>query len=97
MFNIGEAHGEISIEDFARLIHRLVREEFPDLDIPVEAPLEFVSYESFSKHRYEDVIRRVPDVTKARAVLGVEARTTVEEGLRETIRWHRAALERSRV
>jgi UDP-glucose 4-epimerase len=96
VFNIGAAHGEIPIVDFARLIHRLVREECPDLDIPVEAPLEFVSYESFSKHRYEDVIRRVPDVTKARTVLGVEATVTVEDGLRETIRWHRLALEKSR-
>jgi UDP-glucose 4-epimerase len=48
------------------------------------------------KHRYEDVIRRVPDVTKARTVLGVEATVTVEDGLRETIRWHRLALEKSR-
>lgn len=97
VFNIGAAHGEITIVDFARLIHRMVREECPDLDIPEEPLLDFVSYESFSKHRYEDVIRRVPDVTKAKTILGVEATTTVEEGLRETIRWHRKALELSRV
>ena len=97
IFNIGASAGEIAIADFARLIHRLVREECPDLDIPVEPNLEFVSYQSFSKRRYEDVIRRVPDVSKAREMLGVEATTSVEEGLRQTIRWHRPALERSLV
>lgn len=94
IFNIGSPRGEIAIADFARLIHRLVREECPDLDIPVEPNLEFVSYQSFSKRRYEDVIRRVPDVSKAQQILGVEANTSVEDGLRETIRWHRPALER---
>lgn len=97
IFNIGAAQGEIAIADFARLIHRLVREECPDLDIPVEPRLEFVSYQSFSKRRYEDVLRRVPDCSKAREMLGVEATTSVEEGLRETIRWHRPALERATV
>jgi UDP-glucose 4-epimerase len=96
VFNIGAAHGEIAIVDFARLIHRLIREECPDLDIPAEAPLEFVSYQSFSKRRYEDVMRRVPDTSKAKRMLGVEATTTVEEGLRETIRWHRDALAKSK-
>lgn len=95
VFNIGAAQGEIAIVEFAKLIHRLVREECSDLDITDEPPLEFVSYQSFSKRRYEDVIRRVPDVSKAKEVLGVEALTSVEDGLRETIRWHRRALERS--
>ena len=97
VYNIGAAQGETAIVDFARLIHRLVREECPDLDVPEEAPLEFVSYQSFSKRRYEDVLRRVPDVTKAKERLGFEASTTAEEGLRRTIRWHRRALEKSGV
>ena len=95
VYNIGAAHGEIAIVDFARLIHRLIREECPDLAIPEEVPLEFVSYQSFSKRRYEDVMRRVPDVSKAREHLGFEAVATVEEGLRRTICWHRQALEES--
>ena len=89
VFNIGATQGEIAIVDFARLIHRLVREECPDLDIPERAPLTFIPYSSFSKRPYEDVQRRVPDPTKAREVLGYEARIGIEEGLRRTIRWHR--------
>jgi UDP-glucose 4-epimerase len=39
--------------------------------------------------RYEDIPRRVPDVTKMREILGVEATTSLEEGLRHTIDWFR--------
>ncbi len=91
IFNIGAPLGEITIVDFARLVHRLVREECPDLDISAEPPIVFVPYASFSERPYEDVRRRVPDPTKAREVLGFEAQVGVEEGLRRTIRWHRAA------
>jgi UDP-glucose 4-epimerase len=38
---------------------------------------------------YEDIIRRVPRVEKAREILGWEARTQLEEGLRQTIEWAR--------
>lgn len=36
---------------------------------------------------YEDIIRRVPDVTKAREVLGWQAATPVREGIARTIEW----------
>lgn len=39
---------------------------------------------------YEDIIRRVPDVSKARDLLGWEATTDVREGIRRTIEWARA-------
>ena len=38
---------------------------------------------------YEDIIRRVPDVSKARDLLGWEATTDVRTGLRRTIEWAR--------
>ncbi len=93
VFNIGAASGEIAIVDFGRLVHRLTREAFPELDISAEAPLVFVPYASFSKRPYEDVRRRVPDITKSRDMLGFEAQVSLEEGLRRTIAWHRPALE----
>jgi UDP-glucose 4-epimerase len=40
-----------------------------------------------------DVQLRVPDVRKARAVLGFEATTTLDETLDEVIPWIRAELE----
>ena len=36
-----------------------------------------------------DVVRRWPDVTKAREALGWEARTGVREGLAQTVAWLR--------
>jgi len=38
---------------------------------------------------YEDIRRRVPDVTKMRTVLGVTADTLLDEGLRRTVEWFR--------
>lgn len=37
--------------------------------------------------RYEDIDRRVPDVTKAARILGWRARTSLEDGIRRTIQW----------
>jgi dTDP-alpha-D-glucuronic acid decarboxylase len=39
--------------------------------------------------RYQDIPRRVPDTAKARDVLGWECRTSLREGLSETISWAR--------
>lgn len=43
-----------------------------------------------SKHygeKYEDIPRRVPDVSKAKRVLGWQANTSLEEGLKKTLDW----------
>ena len=40
---------------------------------------------------YEDVPRRIPDVTRMHRTLGVLARTPLEEGLARTIAWFRGA------
>jgi UDP-glucose 4-epimerase len=76
--NLG-AEEEISISALAELIWRLVQGE----DSPVR--IERIPYESFGK--YEDVVRRVPDISRARELLGFEPKIDLETGLRETIRW----------
>jgi UDP-glucose 4-epimerase len=38
---------------------------------------------------YEDIIRRIPNVEKAKSVLGWQADTTLEEGIRKTVEWAR--------
>jgi len=43
--------------------------------------------------RYQDVYVRVPDTRKAERLLGFRAQVGLEEGLRETIAWHRALRE----
>jgi UDP-glucose 4-epimerase len=77
VFNIGSTH-EITIEQLARLIWRLVRDN-------QEPKLQLVPYETFG--RYEDVRRRVPDLALAESLLGYEPKVDLETGLLATIRW----------
>lgn len=78
VFNLGNTR-EISIIELARLIWRLVRS---DNDTP---KIKLIPYETFGK--YEDVMRRVPDITRARTLLGFEPEIDLEDGLRTTIAW----------
>jgi UDP-glucose 4-epimerase len=77
VFNLGNTR-EISIIDLARLIWRLVRGGTP-------AKIKLIPYQSFGK--YEDVMRRIPDITRARKILGFEPKVDLEEGLQLTIEW----------
>ncbi len=77
VFNVGN-YREISIEALACLIWRLVRGE-------EEPKLKLIPYSTFGK--YEDVRRRIPDISKARTVLGFEPVVDLEEGLLRTIHW----------
>jgi UDP-glucose 4-epimerase len=78
VLNMGSDH-EVTIADLARLVWRLVRgDDEPKLDV--------VPYEAFGK--YEDVRRRVPDLTRARTLFGFEPKVDLEAGLKQTIHWH---------
>ena len=81
IFNIGSTH-EVTILDLAKTIHRLS-------GAPGDANIRFVPYESFTGKAYEDVRRRVPDVTRCSKILGVTAQVGLEEGLLKTIAWQR--------
>ena len=54
-----------------------------------DKPFRYVSDPPFE----HDVQRRVPDVRKAREVLGFEATTTLDEMLDEVIPWIRSELQ----
>jgi UDP-glucose 4-epimerase len=82
LFNIGNDQ-EIAIHDLAALIQRLC-----GIEGPLRARL--VPYGDISNRKYQDVVRRVPDLAKARELLGYVPRVSLEEGLVQTIRWHRA-------
>jgi UDP-glucose 4-epimerase len=73
---------EISIRDLARLMHELSGKGG-------EPDLVLVPYRAFSPG-YEDVPRRVPDLSKAREVLGFEPSVTLREGLTELWAWYRS-------
>ena len=53
--------------------------------------IEFVPQAAVYGASYEDIGRRVPDVTKLRTVLGVRCETALVDGLRRTIEWFQGA------
>lgn len=77
VFNIGNTY-EITIKDLAIKIWNMIR--------PGSEPkLALTPYETFGK--YEDVRRRVPNIDKARSLLGFEPRVDLDTGLSTTILW----------
>ena len=82
VFNLGNTE-EITILDLAQLVWRMVRDDEPKY--------ELISYTTFGK--YQDVRRRVPDVSKATRLLGVTPKVGLQEGLAKTIAWQRAVSE----
>jgi UDP-glucose 4-epimerase len=73
-FNMSTAEGH-TVKDLAEVIWRKIKG--PDV------PLRLTSDPGFE----HDVQKRVPDVTKAKQVLGFEATTTLEDMLDEVIPW----------
>lgn len=80
IFNIG-TNVETSILDLARTMIAVGGST---------STIRFVSQESVYGPSYEDIPRRVPDVTRMETILGVRAETPLEEGLRRTIDWFRS-------
>ena len=76
-FNIGNARSAVTIYDLAQRIKRLT-----------ECPGELV----FRPLHYTDVELRIPNVDKARQLLGFEAKVELDDGLARTIAWYREKL-----
>ena len=74
-FNIGNVRSTVTIHDLAQRVKRLSG-----------CPGEIV----FQPLHYTDVELRIPNVEKARELLGFEAKVDLDEGLVRTIAWYRA-------
>lgn len=82
IFNTGsKTSAEITIKDLAVLIWKLINGEN---SLP---KLNFIPYSQFGN--YEDVMRRVPDITKLRTYFNFEPSWDLEEGLKVTINWQK--------
>jgi nucleoside-diphosphate-sugar epimerase len=73
-FNIGNPRSAVTIYDLAQRIKRIA-----------DAPGDIV----FQPLHYADVELRIPNVEKARTVLGWEPLVELDEGLEKTIAWYR--------
>jgi UDP-glucose 4-epimerase len=78
-FNIG-SNREISILELAKLMKRIGS---------FSSPIKFVPHKKVFGSKYEDIPRRVPDVSKIKKVVGWQAVTSLEEGLKKTIAYYR--------
>jgi UDP-glucose 4-epimerase len=76
-FNVGNARSAVTIHDLATRIKRLT-----------ECPGEIV----FQPLHYTDVELRIPNIEKAKSLLGFEAKVELDDGLTRTIAWYRAHL-----
>jgi UDP-glucose 4-epimerase len=65
----------------------LVQEKHGYAQSPLRA--RYITYESLPG-KYQDVIHRVPDTTKAEQLLGFRTTVGLDEGLECTIEWHRS-------
>lgn len=76
-FNIGNPRSTLTIYNLARDILRLASSG---------SPLELVPWD------FADVELRIPNIDKARTLLGFEPQVDLEEGLLRTIQWYRRRL-----
>lgn len=82
IFNTGpKSEAEISIKDLATLIWKLINRD------NTEPKLNFIPYSQFGN--YEDVMRRVPDITKLCSYFDFQPKWDLEQGLIKTIEWQK--------
>jgi UDP-glucose 4-epimerase len=70
VLNIGNDHEEISILDLAKRVKERTRSK---------SPIEMIPYDKAYEEGFEDMPRRVPDLTKIRALLGYEPKVHLDE------------------
>ncbi len=87
IFNIGTPGNEISIRQMAETMREVYAEKFRDPAIKLPEIIS-VTGEEFYGEGYDDSDRRIPDITKARTLLGWEPKWKVHDILETTMRFY---------
>ena len=87
IFNVGSPHNEVSIRQLAERMRTLYAEKYADSKVPLPEIVD-VSAEAFYGRGYEDSDRRIPDITKARTLLGWQPRFGLQELLERTMAYY---------
>jgi UDP-glucose 4-epimerase len=82
VFNVGNEI-EISIEDLAKLVKKMTGSR---------SKLVYIPYDEAYETGFEDMSRRVPDLTKVKQCIGYQPRTQLAEILQRVIEYERVQL-----
>jgi UDP-glucose 4-epimerase len=82
IINVGNDQTEISIKDLAKLIMN-------QTGTNGRTEIQYVPHETLFGE-YHEVEKRVPDITKARKLLGFVPKVDLKTGLTKTIEWHKS-------
>jgi UDP-glucose 4-epimerase len=80
IFNVGSDR-EVSILELAQVMKKVGS---------FRSEIRFITHREVFGESYEDIPRRVPDVSKIKKYIGWQARTSLEKGLRLTIDYYRS-------
>lgn len=87
IFNIGSPDNEVSIGQMAEVMRDIYAEKFREPGVPLPEIVS-VTGEEFYGEGYDDSDRRIPDITKARTLLGWEPRWSVQDILETTMGYY---------
>jgi len=87
IFNIGTPENEVSICSLAETMREIYVEKFSNHRTPLSEIIEVQSYDFYGEG-YEDSDRRIPDISKARRLLGWEPKWKLRELLESTMRYY---------
>ena len=87
IFNIGSAYNETSIRQMAETMRDIYAEKFRDPQVKLPEIIS-VPGEEFYGHGYDDSDRRIPDITKARTLLGWEPKWSMRDLLETTMAYY---------
>jgi UDP-glucose 4-epimerase len=79
VFNVGNSE-EISINDLASRVKKMVGSE---------SQIVHISYDEAFEKGFEDMQRRVPDITKIKKLIGFKPTVSLEESIRRIIEYYR--------
>lgn len=88
IFNIGNPANDFSVRELAEMMLQIAS-RFPELaDKVKKVQLEEISASSYYGNDYEDMDHRVPDISKAKSLLGWEPKVSLREALEQIIRYY---------
>ena len=83
IFNIGNLYEDISVNDLAKMIWGMINPA-------TELRYKYIPHSTADK--YEEIQSRIPDISKAKRMLGFDPKIMLAEGLDKTIIWQKGVM-----